>query len=1041
MIEALIGWSLRNRALVLLATGFVVAAGVWAMRETPLDAIPDLSDVQVIVQTDFAEQAPQIVEDQVTYPITSEMLKVPGARVVRGYSFFGLSLVYVIFEDGTDIYWARSRVLEYLNGIRRQLPQGVEPTLGPDATGVGWVFEYTLESDSLDLAQLRSLQDWNIRYQLTAVPGVSEVASVGGFVKQYQVEVSPERLRAFNIPVTRVAQAIGAHNVDIGARVLEMGGREYMIRGLGYLKGVTDIENVTVGATMNGTPIRVADVATVQVGPAPRRGTVDLDGKGEVVAGIVVMRFGSDALRTIEAVKARLDVIRAGLPAGVRLRTAYDRSDLIHRAIGTLREKLFEESLIVAAVTVVFLLHFRSAFVAIVSLPVGILISFIIMRFIGVSANIMSLGGIAIAIGTMVDAGIVMVENMHKHLERAAPETPRWDIVRDSARQVGPAIFFSLLIITCSFLPVFALEQQEGRLFKPLAYTKTFAMAGSALLAVTLVPVLMGYFVRGRIRSERENPLNRLLRRLYDPVIRIALRRPWWIVGAALAALAVTWYPWQRLGSEFMPPLQEGSILYMPTTVPGVSIAQAREIMRWQDSVLAAVPEVERVLGKAGRAETATDPAPLDMFETTITLRPEREWRPGMTYDRLITEMDSLVRLPGVTNAWTMPIKGRIDMLATGIRTAVGVKIFGPDLDTLQALGERVERMLQDVAGTRSAFAERGVSGYYVDIDIDRAKASRYGLNTGDVHDAIMATVGGIDAAVTVEGRERYAVNVRYPRELRDNVQKLREVVIPTPGGAQIPLGQVARVSITQGPMAVKTENAFPVTTVFVDIEGRDIGGYVRDAQAAVGAGLTLPAGYTLVWSGQYEFMQRVREKLAVVVPVTIAIIFFLLYLNFRGVAESLMVMLSVPFALIGGVWYLWLAGYNTSVAVWVGFIALAGVAAETGVVMLLYLDEAFKERQRVVGAGFSAADLAVAVREGAVERLRPKLMTVLTIILGLAPIMWSHGTGADVMQRIAAPMVGGMVTSTVLTLVVIPSVYLLWRRRQVVGGRVEVTG
>ncbi|MDH4351352.1 MAG: CusA/CzcA family heavy metal efflux RND transporter, partial [Gemmatimonadota bacterium] len=702
MIEALIGWSLRNRALVLLATGFVVAAGVWAMRETPLDAIPDLSDVQVIVQTDFAEQAPQIVEDQVTYPITSEMLKVPGARVVRGYSFFGLSLVYVIFEDGTDIYWARSRVLEYLNGIRRQLPQGVEPTLGPDATGVGWVFEYTLESDSLDLAQLRSLQDWNIRYQLTAVPGVSEVASVGGFVKQYQVEVSPERLRAFNIPVTRVAQAIGAHNVDIGARVLEMGGREYMIRGLGYLKGVTDIENVTVGATMNGTPIRVADVATVQVGPAPRRGTVDLDGKGEVVAGIVVMRFGSDALRTIEAVKARLDVIRAGLPAGVRLRTAYDRSDLIHRAIGTLREKLFEESLIVAAVTVVFLLHFRSAFVAIVSLPVGILISFIIMRFIGVSANIMSLGGIAIAIGTMVDAGIVMVENMHKHLERAAPETPRWDIVRDSARQVGPAIFFSLLIITCSFLPVFALEQQEGRLFKPLAYTKTFAMAGSALLAVTLVPVLMGYFVRGRIRSERENPLNRLLRRLYDPVIRIALRRPWWIVGAALAALAVTWYPWQRLGSEFMPPLQEGSILYMPTTVPGVSIAQAREIMRWQDSVLAAVPEVERVLGKAGRAETATDPAPLDMFETTITLRPEREWRPGMTYDRLITEMDSLVRLPGVTNAWTMPIKGRIDMLATGIRTAVGVKIFGPDLDTLQALGERVERMLQDVAGTRS---------------------------------------------------------------------------------------------------------------------------------------------------------------------------------------------------------------------------------------------------------------------------------------------------------------------------------------------------
>jgi Cu(I)/Ag(I) efflux system membrane protein CusA/SilA len=1041
MIEAVIGWSLRNRVLVFLVTGFLVAGGVWAMRETPLDAIPDLSDVQVIVQTEFAEQAPQIVEDQVTYPITSEMLKVPGASVVRGYSFFGLSLVYVIFEDGTDLYWARSRVLEYLNGIRRQLPAGIEPTLGPDATGVGWVFEYTLESDSLDLAQLRSLQDWNIRYQLTAVPGVSEVASVGGFVKQYQVEVDPERLRAFGIPVTRVAQAIGARNVDIGARVLEMGGREYMIRGLGYLQGVSDIENVTVGATMNGTPIRVADVATVQVGPAPRRGAVDLDGKGEVVAGIVVMRFGSDALETIEAVKDRLEVIRAGLPPGVYLRTAYDRSDLIHRAIGTLREKLIEESLIVALVTGVFLLHFRSALVAVISLPVGILIAFVVMRFIGVTANIMSLGGIAIAIGTMVDAGIVMVENMHKHLERAAPGTPRWDIVRDSARQVGPAIFFSLLIITCSFLPVFTLEQQEGRLFKPLAYTKTLAMAGAALLSVTLVPVLMGYFVRGRIRAERENPLNRVLWRLYDPAIRFAVRRPWWVVGAAVVALAVTWIPWKRLGSEFMPPLQEGSVLFMPTTVPGVSIAQAREIMRWQDSVLASVPEVERVLGKAGRAETATDPAPLDMFETTITLRPERDWRAGMTYDRLITELDSLVRLPGVTNAWTMPIKGRIDMLATGVRTAVGVKIFGPNLDTLQALGQQVERLLQGVRGTRSAFAERGVSGYYVDIEIDRAEAARYGLNTGDVHDAIMATVGGMTAATTVEGRERYAVNVRYPRELRDNVQKLREVIVPTMSGSQIPLGQLARIEVTQGPMAVKTENAFPMTTVFVDIKDRDLGGYVRDAQAVVASGLTLPSGYTLLWSGQYEFMQRVRQKLGVVVPVTIAIIFLLLYLNFRGVAESLIVMLSVPFALIGGVWYLWLAGFNTSVAVWVGFIALAGVAAETGVVMLLYLDEAYKEHRRRAGAAFGPADLAAAVREGAVERLRPKLMTVLTIILGLAPIMWSHGTGADVMQRIAAPMVGGMITSTLLTLVVIPAIYLLWRRRQVVGAGVEVAG
>jgi Cu(I)/Ag(I) efflux system membrane protein CusA/SilA len=1006
------------------------------MRETPLDAIPDLSDVQVIVQTDFSEQAPQIVEDQVTYPIASEMLKVPGSRVVRGYSFFGLSLVYVIFEDGTDLYWARSRVLEYLNGIRRRLPRGVEPTLGPDATGVGWVFEYTLESDSLDLAELRSLQDWSIRYQLTAVPGVSEVASLGGFVKQYQVEVSPERLRAFGIPVTRVAEAIGAHNVDIGARVLEMGGREYMIRGLGYLRDVADIENVTVGATMSGTPIRVADVATVQVGPAPRRGAADLDGQGEVVAGIVVMRFGSDALETIEAVKRRLDVIRSGLPPGVQLRTAYDRSDLIHRAIANLREKLVEESLIVAAVAVLFLLHARSALVAIVTLPLGILISFVVMRAIGVSANIMSLGGIAIAIGAMVDAAIVMIENMHKHLERAAPGTPRWDIVRQSAGQVGPPLFFSLLIITVSFLPVFALEQQEGRLFKPLAYTKTFAMAGAALLSITLVPVLMGYLVRGRIRPERANPVSRALQRLYAPVIGFALRRPWPVIAGAAVLLAATAYPWGHLGSEFMPTLHEGSVLFMPTTVPGASIAQAREIMRYQDSVLASFPEVARVLGKAGRAETATDPAPLDMFETTVTLEPERDWRPGMTYERLVTEMDRAVRLPGVTNAWTMPIKGRIDMLATGVRTPVGVKVFGPNLDTLQALGERVERIVQRVPGTRSAFAERNVSGYYVDIAIDRPQAARYGLNTGDIHDAIMATVGGLDAASTVEGRERYAVNVRYPRELRDDVQKLGEVVIPTMTGAQIPLGQVAQVRVIQGPMAVRTEDAFPVTTVYVDPGDRDVGGYVREAQAAVGSQLTLPPGYTLVWSGQFEFMQRVREKLRIVVPVTVAVIFLLLYLNFRGVTESAIVMLSVPFALVGGVWYLWLAGYHTSVAVWVGFIALAGVAAETGVVMLIYLDEAF-HRRRDEGHMRDAADVAEAVRDGAVERLRPKMMTVVAIIAGLAPILWSRGTGADVMKRIAAPMVGGMITSTVLTLVVIPSIYLLWRRRQVERGGV----
>ena len=1035
MIARVIAWSIDNRFLVLLGTVAVIGVGVWSVRTTPLDAIPDLSDVQVIVQTDFAEQAPQIVEDQVTYPIASEMLKVPGARVVRAFSFFGLSLVYVIFEDGTDIYWARSRVLEYLNGIRRQLPEDVEPALGPDATGVGWVYEYTLESDSLDLAELRTLQDWYIRYQLTAVPGVAEVASLGGFVKQYQVEVNPERLRAFDIPVTRVSRAIGDHNIDIGARVLEMGGREYMIRGLGYLRGTVDIENVAVGSTPNGTPIRVADVATVQEGPAPRRGVADLDGRGEVVAGIVVMRFGSDALDTIERVKERLDEINAGLPAGTRLRPAYDRSDLIHRAIDTLREKLVQESLIVAAVALLFLLHVRSALVAIVTLPLGILISFIVMRGIGVNANIMSLGGIAIAIGAMVDAAIVMIENMHKHLERAGPDASRWDVVLASTKQVGPPLFFSLLIITFSFLPVFALEQQEGRLFRPLAFTKTFAMAGSAFLAITLVPVLMGYLVRGRIRPERANPVNRVLRLLYRPFLDFALRRPWIVVSAAVVLLGVTVYPWQRLGSEFMPPLDEGSILFMPTTVPGASIAQAREIMRYQDSVLASFPEVERVLGKAGRAETATDPAPLDMFETTITLRPREEWRPGVTHAGLLARMDEAVALPGVTNAWTMPIKGRIDMLATGVRTPVGIKIFGPDLDTLQALGEQVERIVRDVPGTRSAFAERGVSGYYVDIDVDRPEAARYGLNVGDVHNAIMASVGGMNATITVEGRERYAVNVRYPRELRDDLDKLREVLVAAPDGTQIPLGQVARVAAVRGPMAVKTEDAFPVTTIFVDIEGVDIGGYVEEARRAVAAQLALPSGYSLVWSGQYEFMQRVQERLRVVIPVTLGIIFVLLYLNFRGVAESLIVMLALPFSLVGGIWFLWLLDYNTSVAVWVGFIALAGVAAETGVVMLIYLDEAFR-RRRHAGGIRTPADVRSAVREGALERLRPVVMTVTTVAAALMPILWSSGTGADVMKRIASPMVGGMISATVLTLLVIPAIYLLWRRGQLRRGR-----
>ncbi len=1026
MIGKVIAWSLGNRLLVLLGTTALVGAGIWAIGTTPVDALPDLSDVQVVIQTEFSEQAPQIVEDQVTYPIASEMLKVPGSRVVRGFSFFGLSLVYVLFEDGTDLYWARSRVLEYMNGLRQRLPQGVEPTLGPDATGVGWVFEYVLESDSLDLAQLRTLQDWYIRYQLTALPGVSEVASLGGFVKQYQVEVDPERLRAYRIPVMRVVQAIGAHNADVGARVIEMGGREYMIRGLGYLRKLDDIRNVAVGATMAGTPIRVADVATVQIGPAPRRGAADLNGKGEVVAGIVIMRFGSDALKTIEAVKARIVEIQRTLPASVRLVPVYDRSDLIHRAIGNVKRTLLEESLIVAVICVLFLLHARSALVAIVTLPLGILISFVVMRRIGVDANIMSLGGIAIAIGAMVDAAIVMIENMHKHLERGE-RRPLWDVVRESAAQVGPPLFFSLLIITVSFLPVFTLEQQEGRLFKPLAFTKTFAMAGAALLSITLVPVLMGYLIRGRIRPQDANPVNRWLMRVYRPVITAVLHHPVRVVVAAGIVVALTALPWSRLGSEFMPPLDEGSLLFMPTTVPGVSIAQARDIMRRQDSILASFPEVASVFGKAGRANTATDPAPLDMYETTIVLKPHNEWRPGITTDRLVAEMDRVVRMPGVTNAWTMPIKNRIDMLATGVRTPIGIKVYGPNLDTLQQLGIEVERIIRGVPRTRNVFAERNVSGYYVDVDIDRAQAARFGLNAGDLHDAIMATAGGMTAAITVEGRERYEVNVRYPRELRDDLEKLRQVVVPTMSGQQIPLGQIAAVNVVQGPMAVKTDDAFPVTTVYVDIAGSDIGSYVAEAQRVVARRLMLPAGYRLTWSGQFEAMQRVREKLKLVVPVTLGIIFLLLFLNFRNVTESVIVMLALPFALVGGIWSIWALGYNTSVAVWVGFIALAGVAAETGVVMLIYLDEAF-HRGRDAGRLNTQRDLAEAVLEGAVQRLRPVMMTVTAIIAGLAPILWSAGTGADVMKRIAAPMVGGMVTATGLTLVVIPAVYFLWR-------------
>jgi Cu(I)/Ag(I) efflux system membrane protein CusA/SilA len=1057
MLKRIIEWSVANKLIVTLFVLAGVGGGIVAVRNTPLEALPDLSDVQVIVQADFSEQAPRIVEDQVTYPIAAEMLKVPGARTVRGYSFFGVSFVYIIFEDGTDLYWARSRVLEYLNGLQGKLPARVTPTLGPDATGLGWVYQYALEDTTgrLNLAELRSVQDWYLRYALTAVPGVSEVASVGGFEKQYQVDLDPEKLRAYGIPIARVMSAIQAANSDVGAMVMELAEREYMVRGLGYLGGIGDIENVVVSASSTGTPIRVAELGRVTVGPAVRRGVADLDGRGDAVGGIVVMRFGENARATIERVKAKLDAVATGLPPGVVVRPVYDRSDLIDRSIETLRRTLIEEAVIVALVCVLFLAHARSALVAIVTLPVGILLAFIAMRWVGVNADIMSLGGVAIAIGAMIDAAIVMIENMHKHLERVAvgkagasaqsqrsfttaslSTSERWAIVVASSKEVGPALFVSLLIITVSFIPVFALEGQEGRLFKPLAYTKTFAMAAASLLAITLVPVAMGVFVRGRMFRERANPLNRFLIFVYKPVIHFVLRQRWWVFVGAGAVLIVTWVPWSRLGSEFMPPLNEGTLLFMPTTLPGISVAQARSVLRKQDSILKQFPEVATVWGKAGRAGTATDPAGLDMFETTITLKPESQWRSGMTYDRLITDMNSAVKFPGVTNAWTMPIKGRIDMLATGIRTPVGIKLYGPDLGELERLGKEVEAMVQMVPGTRSVFAERAMSGYYVDIDIDRDAIARYGLSIADVQDVIATAIGGMTITQTVEGRERYAVRLRYPPELRDSPEALANVLVPmnpgSGGAAQIPLGQVATIRTVPGPMVIRTEDAMPTAWVYVDVEGRDIGSYVAEAQQMVRETVVLPTGYTLAWSGQFEYMERAKARLRFVIPATLAIVFLLLYFNFKSVPETLIVMLSLPFAAVGGVWAMWALSYNWSVAVAIGFIALIGVAAETGVVMLLYLDHAWEAR-RAGGRRPTARDLYEAVVEGAVERVRPKMMTVVAIMAGLLPILWSTGAGASVMKRIAVPMIGGMVSSTILTLVVIPAVYALWRERQLV--------
>jgi len=1032
MLSSLIDWSARNRFLVLLGTLIAILAGIYALVKTPLDALPDLSDVQVIVYTEVPGQAPQVVEDQVTYPLTTAMLSVPKSKVVRGFSFFGASFVYVIFDDGTDIYWARSRVLEYLSAVAGRLPRGVTPTLGPDATGVGWVFQYAVLAKDKTLAELRTLQDWYLRYQLTKAQGVAEVASIGGFVQQYQVTVDPVKLRAYGIPLAKVGQVIRESNRDVGGRSLEMAETEYMVRGRGYLRGVDDIASLVVKAE-RGTPVLIRDIARVELMPDERRGIAELDGEGEVVSGIAMARYGQNALEVIHNIKEKLAEISSGLPEGVSIRAVYDRSELIQRAIETLKSTLFEESVIVALVCVLFLLHVRSALVAILMLPVGVLMAFIAMRWIGVNSNIMSLGGIAIAIGAMVDAAIVMIENAHKHIERLQPGESRGEAMIAAAKEVGPALFFSLLIITVSFLPVFTLEAQEGRLFAPLAYTKTFAMAGAAILSVTLVPVLMLLFIRGRILPEAKNPVNRALIALYRPVIAWVMRWKKLTIALALATLAVTVLPASKLGSEFMPTLNEGTLFYMPTGLPSMSVTKAAELLQTQNKIIKSFPEVASVIGKAGRANTATDPAPVEMFETVINLKPESEWRPGLTLDGLIAELDRALQFPGIANSWTMPIKARIDMLSTGIRTPVGIKVFGKDLAEMERVAREIEAVVKQVPGTSSAYAERITGGYYLDIEPDRTALARYGINPGELQDVVATAIGGEMVTTTVEGRERFGVTVRYPRELRDDPEKIaRQVLVPTMaemGGApaMIPLGQVAKVSINRGAPAIRTENALLSAYIYVDIRERDIGSYVAEARRAVAGQVKFPPGYYATWSGQFEYMERAAERLKIVVPLTLAIIFLLLYLNFRRLTETLIVMLSVPFALVGGVWLMWWLGYNLSVAAAVGFIALAGVAAETGVVMLIYLDHAWREsqsRRHAEGGRVTAGDLYAAVMEGAVERVRPKMMTVTAIMAGLLPIMWSTGAGSEVMRRIAAPMVGGMISSTLLTLIVIPAIY-----------------
>ncbi|MFA7306703.1 MAG: CusA/CzcA family heavy metal efflux RND transporter [Hyphomicrobium sp.] len=1050
MIARLIAWSAKNLMLVFIATAFVVATGVWAVKTLPLDAIPDLSDTQVIVYTEFPGQAPQVVEDQVTYPLTTSMLTVPRSKVVRGFSFFGVSFVYVIFEDGTDIYWARSRVLEYLSAAAKRLPTGVTPTLGPDASGVGWVYQYALQAPNKSLADLRSMQDWEVRFGLSKAEGVAEVASVGGFVKQYNVIVDPSRLRSLDIPLNKIRDVIRNNNMDVGGRTLELSEHEFMVRGRGYLKGVPDLENIVV-KTGGGTPVLLKDVARVEIAGGERRGIAELNGEGEVASGIALQRYGANALTVIDNVKERLKEIMPSLPAGTQILPVYDRSQLIDRAIETLKRTLIEESLVIAAVCIVFLLHFRSALVAILMLPVGILMAFTAMKVLGVGSNIMSLGGIAIAIGAMIDAAIVMIENAHKHLERAPKDKPRLQILVDAAAEVGPALFFSLLIIMVSFLPIFTLEAQEGRLFGPLAFTKTFAMASAALLSVTLVPALMVVFVRGRIIPEEKNPINKALIAIYRPVITGVLKAKTLTIVLAVVILAVSIWPVTKVGTEFMPNLDEGTLLFMPSTLPGISITKSAELLQTQDRIIKSFPEVASVYGKAGRAETATDPAPTEMYETVVNLKPKEDWRPGVTVDSLIAEMDRALQFPGVSNAWTMPIKARIDMLSTGIRTPVGVKVIGADLTAMDQVARQVETVLKTVPGTSSAYAERVMGGYYLEIVPNRERLARYGLMVSDVQDVVSMALGAEPITTTVEGRERYTVALRYPRDLRSDPQAIaKDVVVSLPGGGTVPLGEVADIQLTQGPTTIRTENAKLATYVYVDIRDRDLGGYIGDAKKAVEAQVKLPPGTYLVWSGQFEYLERAEARLQMVVPVTLMIIFLLLYLNFQRLTETLIVMLSLPFALVGGFWLMWWLGFNLSVAVAVGFIALAGVAAETGVIMLIYLDQASREVRAeclLEKRPFTREDLYRSIMVGAVERVRPKMMTVVAIMAGLLPIMWSTGTGSEVMQRIAVPMIGGMVSSTLLTLIVIPAIYGLvkgWRlpvKEAVQAHRLEAHG